>query len=102
MPPYDPKANRPKLVSVDDAPAPVDALLGPTPDAVSADAGAARSATGRTHLTVVPPDDGAPRVVPDPAPPAASKGFDPKAALAIAVTVAAVVGLMVAARRRGR
>jgi hypothetical protein len=92
MPPYDPKANRPKLVPVDDAPAPVDALLGPAP--------AAPEPT-RPHLSVVPPDEPppAPSVAPA-AEPAGASGPDLKKVAVVAVVVAAIVGVIVVVRRR--
>lgn len=102
MPPYDPKAKRPKLVPVDDAPAPVDALLGPVDSAPTGEDADRRDAAvaPRSHLSVVPPDASSP---PEPAAAAdvpAPAGRDLKKVLAIAVTVATVVGLIVAVRRR--
>jgi len=97
MPPYDPKANRPKLVPVDDESAPVDALLGPADSSTSV----APTAPQRTHLSVVSDDERAPRSVPDqPVAPTGSSRPDPKVLLAVAVTaIAVVVGSIVVARR---
>lgn len=101
MPPYDPKANRPKLVPVDDS-APVDSLLGPDPAkplvaVVDADTatGTAVDSGPRARLTVVPPS----KPTPIAAVPAPSR-FSTRNLIAVGVTVATVLGLMVAIRRR--
>lgn len=95
MPPYDPKANRPKLVPVDE-PAPVDALLAPPADEPVAPAPAPAP---RPHLSVVadptPTVDAAP-----PADPAAVTPLRTGAIVAAAVLIVVVVGAVVAARRR--
>lgn len=106
MPPYDPKAKRPKLVPVDDDAAPVDALLGP-------DSSRDAEPAPRSHLSVVPPDEPAPAAPPRPASVASpqpasstsavespSRRPDAKTMAAVVVAVVAVVGLIVVARRR--
>lgn len=89
MPPYDPKAKRPKLVAVDDdGPAPVDAILGDE---------------ARPKLSVVTPDE--PAALRDVTVPAAERGEpaggpDPKLVVAAVAVVAAVVAAVVVIRRR--
>lgn len=99
MPPYDPKANRPKLVPVDGDPAPVDALLGPAEAA--APVAPVAAAPQRAHLSVVAPDERAPRtVVESPVVEPAPRRPDPKVLVAVGAIAIAVVGMVVAARRR--
>jgi len=93
MPPYDPKANRPKLVPVDES-APVDALLGPSPDTAPA---APAPEPARSHLTVVPDDA---RSAAPPAPPAPTRRVDAKLLVAVAIGVSLAIGVVVAVRRR--
>lgn len=104
--PYDPKANRPKLVPADD-PAPVDALLGPA-DAAPASAPAPAPSTTpaadaeppvRKHLSVVPDADGVGAV--EPTAPQPTSGRRPAVpALAAALLAAALVVTVVVVRRR--
>lgn len=103
MPPYDPKANRPKLVPVDDGPAPVDAILGgesapaPTPDAPPA-------AESRPRLSVVESRGATPAPAPTlaavPSPPEGSRP-DQRVIVAVAVLAAVTVLAVVVVRRRG-
>jgi hypothetical protein len=98
MPTYDPKANRPKLVPVDDDAAPVDALLGP-----EADAPISEPAPARPRLSVVGSDEPSPGPAAEPittAPAPAGRRIDAKTAVVVAVVVAAVLGLVAVIRRR--
>lgn len=104
MPPYDPKANRPKLVPIADEPAPVDALLGPSPDTATRSVGGVAAieadvpAPGRTHLSVVADPDPEPDPTVDPAGVTPLRPAVVAAVAAVTLAVAAVI--VVVARRR--
>lgn len=104
MPPYDPKANRPKLVPVETDVTPVDALLGSVPS---------DAATPLRHLSVVSSVDAAPdattsaaphaapAVAPSPSPsPSLRLDRGPKVLVAAAALATAIV-VMLVLRRRG-